>query len=391
MTAAAEVAARDSYGRLLALLSAATNDLVAAEDALADAFERAVTTWPAQGVPANPDAWLLAVARNRLRDWWRSASYRRTVALDVERDSPAHLDEIDVDRIPDRRLELMLVCAHPAIDPAVHTPLMLNTVLGYTAEQIGRAFSTPAATMATRLVRAKKRVKTAGIPFRLPARDDLPGRMDAVLEAVYGAYVIDRAPAEALHLVEVLARLAPRDPEARGLAALVQLSAARAPARTDSGGRFVPLADQDPARWDRSLIARAHEHLRAAHAQGRLGRFQLEAAIQALHCADNRTPDRTTLLDLHRALHRLAPSLGGGVALAAATADVDGPAAALALLDTVIAEAGDAGPRFQPARAARAHLLKRLGRATESAAEFDAAIALTRDPSESAYLQSQRP
>ena len=188
------MAARDSYGRLLALLAASTSDLAAAEDALADAFERALRTWPSRGVPGNPDAWLLTVARNRLRDEWKSARAQRTVPLDGRPgDALAHTDDIDVDSIPDRRLELMLVCAHPAIDRAVRTPLMLNTVLGFTAEQVGRAFSMPASTMATRLVRAKKRIKAAGIPFRIPDRADLPARMTSVLEAVYGAYVIDWA------------------------------------------------------------------------------------------------------------------------------------------------------------------------------------------------------
>ncbi|MFC7534193.1 RNA polymerase sigma factor [Actinoplanes sp. GCM10030250] len=378
---AALLAARDSYGRLLALLSAATNDLAAAADALADAFERAVRTWPEQGVPDKPDAWLLTVARNRLRDWWKSAEFRRTVALDTERDSPIHLDDVDVDALPDRRLELMLVCAHPAIDRAVHTPLMLNTVLGFTAEQVGRAFSVPASTMATRLVRAKKRIKTAGIPFRIPDRGDLPARMAAVLEAVYGIHVID-GPREALHLAEVLTALVPDDPEAHGLAALIQLSAARAGARLDAEGRFVPLPDQDPALWDRRLIGRAHEHLRTAHARGQVGRFQLEAAIQAVHCARPRTgtTDWPTLLSLHRVLHGLAPSLGGSVALAAVTAEVEGPAAGLALLDP--APAG-----FQPAAAARAHLLERLGRTEEAVAAYDHAIDLTADRAEREYLR----
>jgi predicted RNA polymerase sigma factor len=387
---AAELAARDSYGRLLALLSAASRDVAAAEDALADAFEQAVRTWPAQGVPTGPDAWLLTVARNRLRDRWRSAEFRRTVALDTDADAPIHLDDLDVDAIPDRRLELMLVCAHPAIDRAMHTPLMLNTVLGFTAAQIGRAFSVPAATMATRLVRVKKRIRTTGIPFRLPGRDDLPPRMAAVLEAVYGAYVIDRTATgpEALHLAEVLATLVPDDPEARGLAALVQLSAARAAARTGPDGRFVPLDEQDPARWDRRLIGRAHEHLRAAHAHGRLGRFQVEAAIQALHCTG--APDVRTLLDLHRILQDLAPSLGGGVALAAVTAEAEGPAAGLARLDALLAGAGDAAAHFQPARATRAHLLASLSRHDEAAGEYDLAITLTADPAERAHLRDLR-
>ena len=417
---AAGVAARDSYGRLLALLAASTGDLASAEDALADAFERALRTWPSQGVPASPDAWLLTVARNRLRDQWKSARAQRTVSLDAAQDALAPFADVDVDSIPDRRLELMLVCAHPAIDRAAHTPLMLNTVLGFTAEQVGRAFSVPPSTMATRLVRAKKRIKAAGIPFRLPERADLPARMNSVLEAVYGAYVIDWAtgpqarqlPSEALHLAEVLATLVPGDPEARGLAALIELSAARAPARTRADGHFVPLAEQDPSRWDAHLISRAHEHLRAAHAQGRLGRFQLEAAIQAVHCARNHgdrnhgdrnhedrnhedrrledTTDWPALLALHRILQAVAPSLGSGVALAVVTAEVEGPAAGLAALDALLAEAGQQARLFQPGRAARAHLLDRLGRGQEAAAAYESAISLTHDAAERQYLEHLR-
>ncbi|HEX3956815.1 MAG TPA: DUF6596 domain-containing protein [Trebonia sp.] len=396
----AGVAARDSYGRLLALLAASTSDLGAAEDALADAFERALRTWPSQGVPGNPDAWLLTVARNRLRDQWKSARAQRAVPLDAGRDALAHVDDIDVDSIPDRRLELMLVCAHPAIERAVRTPLMLNTVLGFTAGQVGRAFSVPPSTMATRLVRAKKRIKAAGIPFRIPGRADLPARMTSVLEAVYGAYVIDwttgpqarQLPSEALQLAEVLTTLVPGDPEARGLAALIEFSAARAPARVDAGGRFVPLAGQDPSLWNPDLISRARVHLRAAHARGQLGRFQLEAAIQAVHCVRGRdgTTDWPTLLTLHRILHSVAPSLGSGVALAAVTAEVDGPAAGLATLDALLAEAGQRARRFQPANATRAHLLDLLGRKQEAVAAYDSAISLTHDTPERQYLEHRR-
>ncbi|HTJ66015.1 MAG TPA: DUF6596 domain-containing protein [Actinospica sp.] len=393
----ASVAARDSYGRLLALLAASTGDLASAQDALADAFERALGTWPSQGVPGNPDAWLLTVARNRLRDEWKSARAQRSVPIDAARDVLADIDDLDVDAIPDRRLELLLVCAHPAIDRAVRTPLMLNTVLGFTAEQVGRAFSIPTSTMATRLVRAKKRIKATGIPFRLPDRTDLPSRMASVLEAVYGAYVIDwttgpqdrELPSEALHLAEVLATLVPDDPEAHGLAALIELSAARASARIDPAGEFVPLAEQDPSLWDARLIARAHEHLRAAHAQGQLGRFQLEAAIQAVHCArGSEGTDWPTLLDLHRVLHAVAPSLGSGVALAAVVAEVEGPAAGLASLDALITEAGDRARRFQPAKAVRAHLLDLLGRVDEAIAAYEHAISLTHDPAERRYLSA---
>jgi len=278
-------------------------------------------------------------------------------------------------------------------------------VLGFTAEQVGRAFSVPPSTMATRLVRAKKRIKVAGIPFRVPDRADLPARMASVLEAVYGAYVIDWAtgpqarrlpsealPSEALHLAEVLATLVPGDPEVRGLAALIELSAARAPARVDAGGRFVPLADQDPSLWDPDLISRAHEHLRAAHARGQLGRFQLEAAIQAVHCARGRdgTTDWPALLTLHRILHSVAPSLGSSAALAAVTAEVDGPVAGLATLDALLAEAGPSARLFQPAKATRAHLLDRLGRQQEAVAAYDSAISLTQDPAERQYLEHCR-
>jgi RNA polymerase sigma-70 factor (ECF subfamily) len=431
---AVSTAARDSYGRLLALLAAAANDLPAAEDALADAFERALRTWPSRGVPDNPDAWLLTVARNRLRDEWKSARAQRDIPVGEDPDAPvpggalaeggalAYADDLDLDSIPDRRLELMLVCAHPAIDPAVRTPLMLNTVLGFTAEQVGRAFSVPPRTMATRLVRAKKRIKAAGIPFRVPDQADLPARMDCVLEAVYGAYVIDwttgpqvrqfssetalppetppetpqeaspEAPLEALHLAEVLATLVPGDPEARGLAALIELSLARAPARVDARGRFVPLADQDPSLWNPRLIAAAHQHLRAAHARGRLGRFQLEAAIQAVHCARERggTTDWPALLPLHRALHAIAPSLGSGVALAAVTAEVSGPAAGLALLDALLDREGPPAGRFQPAHATRAHLLQRLGRREEAVAAYGRAIGLTHDTAEREHLERRR-
>lgn len=406
---AAAAAARDGYGRLVALLTAGSGDLQAAEDALGDALERALRTWPADGVPANPPGWLLTVARRRLRDRHRSAEVRRTMPLVPERHAPVRLEDVDPDAVGDRRLELMLACAHPAVDPVARTPLMLTAVLGFTAAQVAPAFSVPAATMATRLVRAKRRIREAGVPFTIPDRSVLPGRMADVLEAVYGAYVVEWAtadaeprplPSEALRLAEVLAQLAPDDPEVRGLAALVLLSSARAGARTDASGRFVPLAEQDPARWDADRIARAHEHLRAAHARGTVGRFQLEAAVQAVHCArrPGEPPDWGALRRLHDALQQVAPSLGGGVARAAVVAETDGPAAGLAALDELDAlerpgertGAGRAG-RFQPAWALRADLLYRVGRADDAVAAYDRAIALTSDPVLRAYLESRRP
>ncbi|HLS78885.1 MAG TPA: DUF6596 domain-containing protein [Nocardia sp.] len=389
---AAEAAARTSYGRLLALLAARCGDVALAEDALADAFERALRTWPVGGVPADPDAWLSTVARNRVRDVVTGAAARRTVALDPQHHDPGLLDRIEPGTLEDRRLELMFVCAHPAVDPAARTPLMLNTLLGCTAEQIAGAFAVPKSTMAARLTRAKKRIRQARIPFRVPDRAELPARIDAVLEAVYGAFAIDwhttgREPreslaGEALYLAEVLTEVLPDDPEAHGLAALIELCTARAPARRDAEGRYVPLEQQDRAVWDAELIARGHEHLRRAHLFATLGRYQLEAAIQAAEGAD---ADPAVLLDIHRALHRLAPTLGSATSLAAAVARVDGPAAGLAVLDLEVGEQA-----FQPAWATRAHLCAALGRNEEAHAAYTRAIDLSHGAAERGFLAEAR-
>jgi RNA polymerase sigma-70 factor (ECF subfamily) len=386
--------ARDSYGRLLAVLAAPTRDIAAAEDALADAIERALTRWPDDGIPVNPEGWLLTVARNRLRDVWKSAGYRMTDPLDeIDYVSPSFEDDMPA---PDRRLELMLVCAHPAIAPNIRTPLMLQSVLGVEAAAIAAAFAVEPSTMAQRLVRAKKRIRDAGIPFVLPERDDLSERLPAVLEAVYGAYAIDwqlaprGAPieslsAEALHLALVLADLLPDEPEVLGLAALVCLSEARGPARRTADGGFIPLDEQDSELWDEVLMARGEVLLRRAHGQRLPGRFQYEAAIQSAHCtrATQGKVDLSALRKLHRALLRVAPSLGAAVASAAVDGEIDGPTAGLRALDSI----GDpAVERFQPAWTTRAHLLSQAGRAAEAADAYRRAIELTADPGVAEYL-----
>ncbi|MEM1387225.1 MAG: DUF6596 domain-containing protein [Pseudomonadota bacterium] len=387
--ARAEDVARAAYGKLIAILAARSGDIAAAEDALADAFVAALRTWPERGIPEKPQAWLLTVARNRRVD-----RARRDAKLVITDEVPEMADVVEDDADVDERLSLMFVCAHPALEASLHTPLMLQTVLGLDAEAIARAFLLSPTAMAQRLVRAKRKIKAARIPFVVPDRDQFGPRMGAVREAVYGAYASDwlggagALAHEAYYLSTMLADLARDDPEALGLTALIGFIEARRDARIE-GGMLIPVPEQDTALWDQGLIDRAAHSLTAASRIGKIGRFQLEAAIQAVHAARAVTgrTDWRALSQLYAGLNAQFPTIGGAVSQAAAVAEDAGPAAGLAMLNRI--EADDIG-RFQPAHAVRAHCLARLRRYGEAAEAYTRAIDLCTHPPSRRWLERKR-
>ncbi len=397
----AEQVARRSYGKLVAFLAARTRDLAAAEDALSEAFAAALANWPRTGCPQNPEAWLMTVARRKVLDANRS-QYREEASDSLEDTASAIEAAVDSEIIPDRRLGLMFACAHPAIDRAVRAPLMLQTILGLDAARIASAFLISPATMSQRLVRAKSKIRQAGIPLEIPERSELSTRLDTVLDAIYAAFAegwIDAAGTdvarrdlaeEAIYLGRIIVTLLPDEPEALGLLVLMLHAEARRSARRNREGDYIPLAQQDTALWNAQMIAEAELLLRRAGKMKAVGRYQLEAAIQSAHAARSLSGhhDWPAIVELYDALLAISGSPVAAVNRSLAIAELDGPQRAIEELDRVAHD-----PRlveYQPYWAARADLLARINAREESRRAYSIAIGFERDPAVRRFLEQRQ-
>jgi RNA polymerase sigma-70 factor (ECF subfamily) len=402
---AAEAVARRSYGKLVAFLAARTRDVAGAEDALADAFAAALVDWPVSGIPTSPEAWLMAVARRKLIDAARrrrtdegATGYLQLMSEELEAAADA---ATTTTQIPDDRLLLMFACAHPAIEPGIRAPMILQTILGFDAATIASAFLVSPATMGQRLVRAKNKIRQAGVPFRLPERADLRERLDAVLAAIYAAFSEGWSdPAgtefrrrnlaeEGIWLGRLVASLLPEEPEALGLLALMLHAEARRGARRNARGEYVPLAEQDPQLWSTLLIEEAEALLFRASRMDAIGRYQLEAAVQSAHVARRLTgrTDWSAIEHLYDALATIIDSPVVAINRAIAVAEARGPAAGLAALYALADDARLA--EYQPYWAARAGLLARTGEIAAAEQAYERAIGLEADPAVRDFLQQR--
>lgn len=386
----AEKVARDSYGRILAYLAIRTHDIAAAEDAIADAFTKALTVWQRDGVPTNPDAWLLTVARNRLTDRQRHLS-----KFPMESEFPEIPAAQEAKHaLKDQRLELLMVCAHPSIAPDLHTPLMLQTVLGIDAKVIAQLFMISPAALSKRLVRAKSKIRDAAIPFEIPEPEALPGRSAAILEAIYALHAHDWLDPddgmgeEALYLANLLCEFLPTDAEIFGLSALIAFSHARRSARI-LNNTLVPIELQDTSLWDDALIEYGNRQLRCAYALTSIGRFQIEAAIESVHLARKTTgtTDWMALNQLYHAYLQTSPSVGAQVSRAVVTANLHGAEFGLKILDDLYEQIGTG---FQPFWAARAELLCRVDCIEQAWECYNKAISLTTDVPVMRFLKGKQ-
>ncbi|OGO56033.1 MAG: RNA polymerase subunit sigma-24 [Chloroflexi bacterium RBG_16_69_14] len=405
---------REEQGRAVATLIRVTGDFDLAEEAVQDAFISALETWPIRGVPSNPGAWITTTARNRAIDRLRrrkrllqkTETLAREAAIESELEAIEPGSPEDAMHIADDRLRLIFTCCHPALAMDARVALTLRTLGGLTTPEIARAFLVPEPTLAQRLVRAKRKIRDAGIPYRVPPAELLPERLDGVLRVLYlvfnegyaassGDSLIRRELcAEAIRLARVVVSLLPDEPEARGLLALMLLHDARREARVGPGGELVLLDDQDRSLWDTARIAEGRALVEGALVEGALGErrpgpYLLQAAIAALHdeAATPAQTDWAQIVTLYVALQRMTPSPVVGLNLAAAVAMADGPAVGLAMMDGIVASSElDAYPYLH---SARADLLRRLGRWSEAAVAYRRALELTTNAPERTFLEGR--
>jgi len=397
-----DAVARRSYGKLVAFLAARSKDVAAAEDALSEAFLAALADWPVNGCPANPEAWLLTVARRKVIDGFRGQRRHELANEQVKIMAEGLEAAANIAEIPDQRLALMFACTHPAIDEGIRAPLILQVVLGLDAKAIASSFLMSPAAISKRLVRAKDKIRQAAIPFRVPEREELAERLDTVLEAIYAAFaegwtdpggtdVVRRdLTEEALFLARLVTELLPEEPEPLGLLALMLHAEARRRSRRDSEGQYVPLAQQDPELWDSRMMVEAETLLRRASRLNSIGRYQLEGALQSAHVYRCRTGEANweEIVQIYDALFALAASPVVAINRALAIAEARGASAGLDAMPQAASDARLAG--YQPYWAARAELLARTGARQEARDAYEMAIGLERDDSVRRFLRQRQ-